>query len=272
VGLPPPGPAAPRHVYGPAPQQFGELSLPDGKGPFPVAVAVHGGFWSSGFDLTHLRSFCAALADAGWAVWSVEYRRVGERTEKARSSQEGGGWPNTMLDVAAAADHLRTLAPEQRLDLDRVVSVGHSAGGHLALWLAARRRLAPASPLHRPDPLPLRGAVSLAGVCDLRRAHQLGLGGPAVSQLMGGSPDEVPDRYAAASPAELLPLGTPQVLVHGSDDVVVPVEISRAYQKAAAAKGDDAQLVEIAGVEHFGVINPRSPAWPKVKGALAKFL
>jgi len=114
--------------------------------------------------------------------------------------------------------------------------------------------------------------VSLAGVCDLRRGHQLRLGGGAVAELLGGGPDAVPERYAAASPAELLPLGTPQVLVCGADDGVVPAEMSRAYQKAAVAKGDDAQLVELAGVEHFGVINPGSPAWPSVKGALAKFL
>jgi acetyl esterase/lipase len=260
--MPPPGPAAPRHSYGQAAPQFGELSLPAGEGPHPVAVAVHGGFWASAYDLTHLRSLCAALAEAGWAVWSVEYRRVGD---------EGGGWPNTLLDVAAAADHLRTLAPVHRLDLGGVVSVGHSAGGHLALWLAGRRGFPPGHPLHRPDPLPLRGAVSLAGVCDLRRGHQLGLGGGAVAQLLGGGPEDVPDRYAGASPGEMLPLGTPQVLVHGTADPVVPVEISRTYRAAAVAKGDSVELLELAGGDHFGVIDPNSPAWPSVRGALAKF-
>lgn len=259
---PKPEPAPPRHTYGTAASQFGELSIPNGEGPFPVAVAVHGGFWSSSFDLTHLRKFCAALAESGWAAWSVEYRRVGD----------DGGWPNTFLDVAAATDHLRALAPEHKLDLKRVVSIGHSAGGHLALWLTARHKLAPGSALHRPDPLPLRGAVSLAGVCDLRRAHQLKLGGGAVEQLLGGAPDAVPDRYALASPVELLPLGTQQVLVHGADDPLVPVQISRDYQKAAVAKGDAAELVELAIVDHFTLIEPRSTAWPSVKGALAKFL
>ena len=261
-GLPPPGPAAPRHSYGRAAPQFGELSLPAGEGPHPVILAVHGGFWSSAFDLTHLRSFCAALADSGWAVWSVEYRRVGDA---------GGGWPNTLLDVADAADYLRTLAPAHRLDSDHVVSVGHSAGGHLALWLAGRHGLPPGHPLHRPDPLPLRGAVSLAGVCDLRRGHQLGLGGGAVARLLGGGPRAVPDRYAGASPAELLPLGTPQVLVHGTADRVVPVEISRAYRDLAVEKGDAVELLELAGAGHFALIDPNSSAWPSVKGALAKF-
>ena len=261
-GMPPPGPAAPWHPYGPGEYQFGELSLPPGEGPHPVAVAVHGGFWASAYDLTHLRSFCAALAEAGWAVWSVEYRRVGD---------EGGGWPNTLLDVAAAADYLRTLAPLHKLDLGRVASIGHSAGGHLALWLAGRRRIAAGDTLHRPDPLPLRGAVSLAGVCDLRHGQRLGLGGGAVDRLLGGGPEAVPERYAAASPADLLPLGTPQVLVHATDDLAVPVEISRAYRAAAVAKGDAVELVELASGDHFGAINPTSPAWPSVKEALAKF-
>jgi pimeloyl-ACP methyl ester carboxylesterase len=205
---------------------------------------------------------CAALAGAGWAVWSVEYRRVGE---------EGGGWPNTLLDVATAADHLRALAPAHRLDLGRAVAVGHSAGGHLALWLAARRRLPPGHALHRPDPLPLRGAVALAGVCDLRRAHELGLGVGAVPRLLGGGPEAVPDRYAGASPADLVPLGTRQVLVHGAADSVVPVDISRAYRATAAAAGDVVELVEVAGAGHFEVINADSPAWPSVAGALARF-
>jgi acetyl esterase/lipase len=260
--MPAPGPEAPRHAYGTAALQFGELSLPNGDGPHPVAIAVHGGYWQATYDLTHLRSFCAALAETGWAVWSVEYRRIGD---------EGGGWPNTLLDVAAAAGHLRTLAADHRLDLGRVVSVGHSAGGHLALWLAGRHRLAPGHALHRPDPLPLRAAVSLAGVCDLRWAHQRGLGGGAVAQLLGGSPDDVPDRYAGASPAELLPLRTPQVLVHGTADFFVPLDISRVYRAAAVAAGDEVRLTEIAGGDHFGVIDPRTPAWQTVRDELASF-
>ena len=261
-GLPPPGPAAPRHTYGTEASQFGELSLPKGDGPHPVAIAIHGGFWKSAYDLTHLRSLCAAMADAGWAVWSVEYRRVGE---------EGGGWPNTLLDVASAADHLRTLAPAHRLDLARVVSIGHSAGGHLALWLAARKRIAPGHALHPGNPLPLHAAISLAGVCDLKMAHQLRLGGGAVERLLGGGPETFPDRYAGASPAELLPLGTPQVLVHGTADTAVPVEISRAYRTAAIAKGDSVELLELDGEDHFALIDPNSSAWPSVRGALKRF-
>ena len=152
-----------------------------------------------------------------------------------------------------------------------MVSVGHSAGGHLALWLAGRRGLPPGNVLHRPDPLPLRGAVSLAGVCDLRRGYQMRLGGGAVARLLGGGPEDVPDRYAGASPAERLPLGTPQVLVHGTADPAVPVEFSRTYRAAAVAKGDEVELLELAGEDHFGVIDPTSSAWPSVRDALARF-
>ena len=259
----PPAPAAPpRHPYGPDPAQFGELTLPAGAGPHPVLVAVHGGFWSAAYDLAHLRGFCAALAADGWAVWSVEYRRVG---------MDGGGWPNTLLDVGLAADHVRTLAPAHDLDLGRVTAVGHSAGGHLALWLAGRGRIPAGHPLHRPDPLPLKGAVSLAGVCDLRRGHERNLGNGAVGRLLGGGPGEVPERYAGASPSDLLPLGTPQVLVHGADDGLVPIDQSREYRAAAAAKGDAVELVELPGVGHFEVIAPGSPAWPAVTAALGRF-
>ena len=248
--------------YGPARSQFGELTVPDGPGPHPVAVAVHGGFWAAAYGLDHLRPFCAGLAAAGWAVWCPEYRRVGE---------PDGGWPNTLRDVGAAADHLRALAAEYRLDLGRVAAVGHSAGGHLALWLAARRTFPPDHPLAAPDPVPVRGAVALAGVCDLRLGHRLRLGGGAVARLLGGPPEAVPDRYAAASPAELVPLRVPQALVHGTADVAVPVAVSRAYRAAAAAAGDAVDLAELDGVDHFGLIDPESPAWPTVEAALAQF-
>src|SRR5215475_11805903 len=182
-----------RLSYGSNEFQFGDLRLPKGAGPHPVAIVIHGGCWMSEYGLSYMGHLSAALTEAGVATWSVEYRRVGN---------QGGGWPGTFEDVARAADHLRKISNQYHLDLDRVVAVGHSAGGHLALWLAARKLLPKDSLVYSADPLPLRGVVSLAGVTDLRRS------GTAcddnVPQLMGGSAVDKTAIYNQASPIELL--------------------------------------------------------------------
>lgn len=251
--LPPP-PADLRLAYGSHPLQFGDLRLPAGPDPHPLAVVIHGGFWRAHYDLLHAGHECAALTAAGIATWNIEYRRLGN----------GGGWPLTFQDVGAAVDHVRQLAFEYPLDLDRVVTVGHSAGGQLALWLTGRRRLSENAPLWTPEPLQLRAAISLAGVVDLRRAWELRLGDGVVEELMGGSPAEVPERYAVTSPAELVPLGVHQVLIHGTRDDPVPFEFSEQYWEQASAAGDDATLVTLAGAGHFEPIDPRSTEWPQV--------
>lgn len=252
-----------RIAYGTDPSQYGELRLPPGNGPHPAVIYVHGGCWLSEYDLRHAGHACAGLTEAGFATWSLEYRRLGAT---------GGGWPATFLDVARGADHLREIARGRRIDLDRVLVAGHSAGGHLALWLAARRRLTLGTPLFTADPLPLRGALSLAGVVDLEIAAQRGLCGGAVQKLLGGSPDEVPDRYRAASPYALLPLGIPQVLVHGREDKVIPVEVSVRYQAHAMDAGDDADLVMIDGTGHFELGDPLAPAFDAVRRAAIRLV
>lgn len=252
-------PADLRLSYGPDPLQFGDLRLPLSPGPHPVAVVIHGGFWRAQYDLTHIGHLCAALTTAGVATWNVEYRRIGNA---------GGGWPGTFYDVARAADYLRDLAPTHGFDLDRAIALGHSAGGHLALWLVARRRIRPGEPLYSAAPLPLSGAVSLAGVADLRLGWELRLRDGIVATLMGGTPDQVPERYAAASPAELLPLGVPQVLIHGTDDLSVPFLMSELFQVAAAAQGDRTKLLPLPGAGHFEVIDPRSREWLAVLGGI----
>ena len=199
---------------------------------------------------------CEALARAGFATWNVEYRRVGN---------PGGGWPGTFLDVGAAVDHLKRIAPQHGLDLRRVAIVGHSAGGQLALWCAGRRWIR-GGELHAAKPLKLRGAVSLAGIVALRRAYELGVDG--VAALMGGSPDAVPDRYATGDPMALIPIGLPQVLVHGTADKVVPPSLSADYQREAKARGDDARLVSLPGVGHTELIDPRTAAWAETPKAL----
>lgn len=256
--LPPP-PADARLPYGPDEVQFGDLWLPAGDGPYPVVVLIHGGYWRARYGLEYFGHAAAALRDERLAVWSVEYRRLGN---------PGGGYPNTFLDVGRALDALRGLAERFPLDLGRVVALGHSAGGQLALWAAGRHRLPDGDPLASPDPLPLAGAIALAGVVDLRRAWELRLSDAVVNDLLGGSPTAVAARYRGASPIELLPLGVPQVLIHGDDDASVPLELSERHHRAALAAGDRCELITLAGVGHFEIVDPRTAEWQRVLAAV----
>ncbi|MEW5927898.1 MAG: alpha/beta hydrolase [Gemmatimonadota bacterium] len=260
IAAQPAPPAGERVAYGGAPQQFGELRLPDGPGPHPVVVLLHGGCWQNEYDLGYVAAPAEALRRAGFATWTLEYRRIGDA---------GGAWTGTFQDVARGTDHLRELARTRPLDLGRVVLAGHSAGGHLALWLAARRNLPAGSPLRSADPLPVRGVVPLAGIADLR-AYAAGAGScnAAVPQLMGGAPDAVSDRYAQANPPELLPLGVPVRLVQGDRDPIVPVAQAAAFEAAARAAGDDARVVLLEGAGHFDVVAPFAPAWAEVERAI----
>jgi acetyl esterase/lipase len=248
-----------RIPYGRHESQFGDLRLPPGGGPFPLVISIHGGFWRARYDLEYMGHLCATLAEAGISTWNIEYRRLG---------QHGAGWPGTFLDVATAADYIRQLLCSYPLDMDRVITLGHSAGGHLALWLGSRHRIAADSALHVANPLPIHASVPLAGVVDLRLAWELRLSGNVTQDLLGGSPRDVPDRYAAASPAELLPLGIPQILVHGTDDQLVPVELSRRYVKSSIAAGDPAELIELPNTGHFELVDPRSGQWGHVLSAI----
>ncbi|HTK23808.1 MAG TPA: alpha/beta hydrolase [Gaiella sp.] len=236
-------PPAPSLAYGDHPHSVANLHLPSSEGgPWPCVVLVHGGFWRSGWDRTLMTPLAHDLARRGIAAWNIEFRRVG---------QEGGGWPGTFEDAAAAIDHL---AGVEQVDTARIATCGHSAGGHLALWLAARHRLASgvgASPRVRP-----LAAVSQAGVCDLERAWRDDLGDGAVEALLGPLA-EGSERLAAASPAALTPLGVPQLLLHGSEDDVVLLSQSRDY----CARDRLAELLELEGADHFDVIDADHEAW-----------
>jgi acetyl esterase/lipase len=249
--------------YGSELLQFGELHLPDKTGPHPLVILIHGGYWRSRYGLDLMTGLAEDLAVRGIAAWNIEYRRMGD---------PGGGWPGTFLDVALAADYLRTIAPAHDLDLRRVIPIGHSAGGHLAFWLAARPHIVQISPLANDNPLALAGAISLAGVVDLELAWRLKLSNGAVIDLLGGGFDEVAERYLAASPAALLPLGIPQVLIHGTADDSVPLQMSLAYLAKAQAAQDVVKLIELEGVDHFALIDPASDAWAVTMEELQKLL
>jgi acetyl esterase/lipase len=246
-----------RVAYGPGSSQFCELFVPKttspGRaGPYPVVVLVHGGFWRAHYDRTLQWHVAGDLCERGFAVWNVEYRRVGD----------GGGWPATFEDVAAAVDALDGTGDE-RLDLGRVVIVGHSAGGHLALWAAGRAGLPDGAPGAGPRVRPV-AAVAQAGVVDLDEASRLRLSYAAVHELLGGSPDEQPERYELASPRRRLPLGVPLLLVHGDRDGNVPVEMSQAFAAAAEAAGDECELVVVSGEGHAEHLEPDSRMWRAV--------
>ena len=245
-------------AYAEGAHRFGELTLPPGavRG---VVVVVHGGFWRHRYDLALGRPLAADLTAHGYAAWNIEYRRVGG----------GGGWPMTFVDVAAAVDALAgpvQAAADGRLPLDRVVALGHSAGGQLAAWLAARPGLPPGAPGAAPR-VTLRGAVSQAGVLDLVDAAERGVGSGAVEDLLGGPPTAVPDRYALASPVARVPIGVPVTGVHGTVDVNVPV---RQTERFAVASGDP--WTRLDGVDHFALIDPTTPAWAACRAAVEKLL
>jgi acetyl esterase/lipase len=249
--------------YGDLPDQVGDVRLPPNNGPRPLVVVVHGGFWKAQFDRAHAGPQSEGLADAGYVVATVDYRRVG---------QPGGGWPGTFDDLAALTDAVPSLvknALPDRVDTTRTVLVGHSAGAHLAAWAAARHRLPNESPWHRSDPLDV-SVVSLAGVLDLELSERLGLGGHAAGRLLGGSPRHQRERYALANPTALLPTGGRLIAVHGTRDDTVPVEVSRRYVDRALTAGDQVELVEIDDCGHYEVIDPLSAAWPAVLAAIER--
>jgi acetyl esterase/lipase len=263
-----------RLPYGPLPLQFGDLWLPkptgDAKHRWPLVVLVHGGWWKNAYDLGYAGFLCNAMKAQGVAVWSLEYRRMGD---------EGGGWPGTMQDVAAGLDHVAELAKAYPLNTSKVIAAGHSAGGHLAFWLAGRHHIPHSSVLALPQPsVALRGVVGLAGAVDLRLTIDLGgffsfsNGAPAVRALMGGDPKQYPERYAAANPGELLPLGVKQILVQGSEDDQIPPQLPNRWADNARRQGDAVEVKIVPGTDHFDIVDPESNAWPTSRDAMLSLL
>jgi acetyl esterase/lipase len=256
-----PGAAPERFAYGPAPSQFGELWLPQAAAKAPVVVLIHGGCWQRlyGFDL--MNPLAADLRDHGVAVWNIEYRRLGE---------PGGGYPGSFTDIAAAIDTLRGLATRYPIDLARVAVVGHSAGGHLALWAVARSKLPADSALRTSNPLVPGFVVTLAGINDLAAYHEHGpaCGGGATIDALIDARRRGPAAYADTSPRALLPLGVDQLVVSGNEDGIVPVPFGRDYAKAATAAGDNVTALDLPGADHFALIDPMSADWAQVRDRL----
>ena len=249
-----PPPADSRVAYGSDPNQFADLRLPQAKGPHPTIINIHGGFWRAKYNLDHAGHLCAALTSKGIATSNLEYRRVGN---------EGGAWPNTFADIRSAYNFLLQNTHHHNLDPHKFLVMGHSAGGQLALCLAA----------HEPG---VTRIVSLAGVVDLRRAYQLHLSNDAVVEFLRGTPEEVPDHYREADPMQLSIPKARQWLIHGDKDDVVPSVFSRDYvaakQKRASKEKEDLHLLEIPGAGHFDLIDPRSKAWGRIEHTIRQLL
>ena len=259
-----------RIAYGSDPMQFGELRVPSTKGPYPLAIVIHGGCWVAKLPaldpravaMDNMRPMATALNDAGIATWNIEYRRLGN---------QGGGWPGTFRDVATAADFIRTIATERQLDLTRVISIGHSAGAHFALWLAARPKLSKNSEVYASDPLHVTGVVSLDGPADLKATiplQQPVCGSPVITDLIGGSPEERPDRYRDASPIEQLPLGVPQAFFTGQ----MFAAHAAPYEAATKKAGDRVESMALPNAGHFVFIDPQSDVWPQVMKRVRRLL
>ncbi|MDQ4044977.1 MAG: alpha/beta hydrolase [Chloroflexota bacterium] len=255
-----PPPVDQRIAWSDGPLQFADLRRPEGKGPHPAVIAIHGGFWRNRYSLDYMGHLCAALTVQELVTWNIEYRRVGD---------PGGGWPETFHDVVAASRYLVDHAEELNVDRERVAVLGHSAGGHLAGWLASLGNVPPDSEIAA-DPLPLAAAVPIAGVLDLERCWELHLSDDAVVGLLGGTPAEVPERYAVASPIALVPPSVSSLIIHGQYDENAPIELSERYHAALTEAGALSAMPLLPRVDHFDVVDPESRAWPTVlKGVLA---
>jgi acetyl esterase/lipase len=244
-----------RVAYGSDPNQFIDLRLPPKKNkPSPVVMNIHGGYWRAKYSLEHAGHLCAALTLQGFATANIEYRRVGN---------EGGGWPGTFSDIRSAYQFLLQNAQEHHFDSKTFVVMGHSAGGQLALCLAAHERT-------------VTHVVSLAGVVDLRQAYELHLSNDAVVEFLRGTPGAVPDHYREADPIQLSIPQARQWLILGSADVDVPPKISRDYvaakKKRQGNQREDVHLLEINGSDHFDLIDPQSRAWQNVQETVQNLL
>lgn len=246
------------YIYGDDPNQFGDLYLPKASDtPHPVIILIHGGCYRDQYNLKPLGSIARSLTKDGFAVWNIEYRRTGN----------GGDYPNMFLDVAQATDKLNGFYSRHNLDLDNVITVGHSAGGHIALWLAGRHKIPKSSDLYIPNPLPISGVIVLAGVVDASHAIEHGICEGGLSVMMGGEPDTVPANYQVADPHALLPLGVPQTHIIGEHDTEM-MENAKHYIDDAQRMGDIIEVLTPSDAGHFEIVDVSSKTWQIVYDAI----
>jgi acetyl esterase/lipase len=253
------GPEPTAHIaYGKAPSQYAELFEPAGDGPFPVVVLLHGGCWNTEFEgIRQFRKMSGALAAQGIAVWNVEYRRADE---------EGGGYPGMYLDMIAALDALKANAGKYRINLSRIVAVGHSAGGFLAQWIAGRARIPASSPFYRADLLPVRQVIGLGSINNLREGT--GPCGVSASKLTGAASASRPDVFSDTNPADLIPNGSTTVLINGDLDGQVPPEVAARFAAKARTAGDRVTTIVLKNANHFDEVAATSPSWQTILGAI----
>lgn len=260
-----------RIEYGPDLNQYGQLYLPAERVHAGVVVIIHGGYWRARYGAELGVPLAEDLAERGWCCWNLEYRRVGN----------GGGWPETFEDIAAGIDKLAQVALEEDLDLNNIVALGHSAGGHLATWAASRGSLPTETPgagtqvpiaasqgRGRPQ-VPVTAVVAQSGLLDIRAAFEASLSDGAVAQLLGGTPQQYPFRYHFADPLRQVPLPVPAYAVHAADDITVPISQTQAYVSAATAAGAEAELIEVPG-DHFDLIDIESEAFAQCRYLLER--
>lgn len=241
-----------RFVYGNSAPQHADLRLPLSAAPpngYPVIVFIHGGAWRSEWSKNYTEAFVEALTQQGFATWDLEFRRIGHRT---------GGYPGTFEDVADGADHLRVIAEDYPLNLGRVIAVGHSSGGHLALWLAGRHRLPESSPLCRGEPLALEGVISIAGVNDLELSYTLGDRTDVLTLIGVDSLTSGTQRFSETNPARMLPFGVPQTLMIGDQDSQWRLKMTEQYAAQATAVGDTTKVIIVPGANHMDVVDSRT--------------
>ena len=238
--------------------QFADLWLPDGTGPHPVVILIHGGCWQSIYPgVALINPMADALAGEGFAVWNIEYRRLGH---------DGGGYPGTFLDAADAADYLRGIENHYNLDLDRLIAAGHSAGGHLATWLAARENLPNGSALYREDPLKIYRVISLAGINDLESYARFGsspCGEKTVEKLVSFD-ERQEDAYSDTSPSELLPFSAEHIEIVAAFDRPVPPFLGRSFTQKVLDKNGRAELILQPDAGHYEMSAPWTPEWQQI--------
>lgn len=256
-------------LYGPAPQEYADLRLPsNGQGPFPLVILIHGGCWVSTFATSAIMApLATAITDQlGVATLNIEYRAI---------DQEGGGWPGTFNDVSAAINFLTNVNTIYNLDLNNVVVLGHSAGGHLALWAGGSSNVMHNSPIYTPLNIPLKGIVDLSGPGSLESfypdqdaiCHQ-----PVLTEFLGGSPTTQPVKYSQASPIDLLPFKLNQVLIAGADDPDFPLNFGTEYESKGRSLGDNVNFFPVMNASHFEPLSPNSDVWPVIQNTLNNML